>query len=142
MGPCCMSQFDLLEDIPQYTSWVKIQPIIKGWSLEKKYYIENEIGEKLLLRISDIAKYQSLNQDYEYIKSLAKLKINMPFPIDIGICAKGTCVYSLFTWVEGEDAESVLPTLSFKHQYEHGINAGRMLKKIHTIPAPLDQRNW
>ena len=137
-----MSQYDLLEDIPQYSSWVKIQPIIKGWSLDKKYYIENDIGEKLLLRISDISKYSSIHQDYEYIKSLAKLEINMPFPLDYGVCANNSYVYSLFTWVDGEDVESVLPNLSVTHQYEHGLKAGKILRKIHSIPAPLNQQNW
>ena len=89
----------MLEDIPQYSSWVNIEPIVKGWSLDKKYYIENEIGEKLLLRISDISKYSSLLQDYEYIKSLAKLEINMPFPLDIGVCANNSLTYSLFTCI-------------------------------------------
>lgn len=137
-----MSQFKLLEDIPQYSSWVKIEPIVKGWSLDKKYYIENDIGEKMLLRISDISEYPSKHQEYEYIKSLAKLEINMPFPLDIGVCANNTHMYSLFTWLEGDDVESVLPKQSITTQYEHGINAGKMLRKIHSIPAPLNQQDW
>jgi len=132
----------MLEDIPKYSSWVKIEPIVKGWSLDKKYYIENDIGEKMLLRISDVSEYSSKHREYEYIKSLAKLEINMPFPLDFGVCSNNTCMYSLFSWVEGENAESVLPKQSTKHQYEHGINAGKILRKIHSIPAPLNQQDW
>ncbi|QEE14711.1 aminoglycoside phosphotransferase family protein [Promethearchaeum syntrophicum] len=137
-----MSQFDKLEDIPHYTSWVKIQPIMKGWSSDKKYYLEDENGEKMLLRITDISQYQLKLQEYENIKTLAKLGINISNPLDFGTCANGTRVYSLFTWMEGEDAEDVLPNQSITNQYRHGVNAGKILRTIHSIPAPINQSLW
>jgi len=91
----------MLEDIPKYSSWVKIEPIVKGWSLDKKYYIENDKKKKMLLRISDVSEYSSKHQEYEYIKSLAKLEINMPYPLDFGVCSNNTFMYSLFSWVDG-----------------------------------------
>ncbi len=137
-----MNQFSLLEDIPYYKTWKKIRPINKGWSLDKKFYIENGSKDKLLLRLSDIGNYQSKQKEFETIKALKKLEINGPQALDFGLCGKDTCTYSLYTWVEGEDAEDILQTQSTKCQYEHGIKAGKMLQKIHTIAAPLNQKQW
>jgi serine/threonine-protein kinase len=131
-----------LGDIPHYSSWVKIHPITKGFSMDKKYFIENDVGQKMLLRISDITHYQSTQQYFEEIKNIATLGFNMSRPLDFGMCANKTCVYSLFTWVEGKDASSILPNLSESRQYEHGITAGNILRKIHTLPAPLKQKSW
>ena len=142
LGYYCMIHFDVLKDIPHYSSWVKIKPVKKGWSLDTKFYIENDAGKKMLLRISDISELKSKQMEYENIKSIAELGINMCFPIDFGICGRGSYVYSLFTWVVGEDAEVVLPRKKIEEQYEYGIKAGRILRKIHSIPAPPDQLNW
>lgn len=44
-------------DIKNYESFMKIEAIHKGWSDDKKYYIETATDERLLLRINDIAEY-------------------------------------------------------------------------------------
>ena len=43
-------------------------------------------------------------------------------------------VYMVLKWVDGESAEEVLQNLSVSEQYKLGIEAGIMLKKIHSIP--------
>lgn len=48
----------------------------------------------------------------------------------------------LLTWIDGEDAEKILPTLKETEQYTLGINAGELLRKIHSIPAPENQMPW
>lgn len=63
-------------------------------------------------------------------------------PIDFGICNNGQSVYSLLTWIDGKDAEIILPKLDDKEQYMFGIKAGMDLKQIHSIPAPKDQPDW
>lgn len=59
-----------MHDIPQYKNWTKIEPINKGWSSDKKYYIETKDSEKLLLRVSDISEYEIKKVEYEAIKKL------------------------------------------------------------------------
>lgn len=51
-------------------------------------------------------------------------------------------VYILTDWIRGRDAEAVLPSLPQKGQYAYGLDAGRILKKIHSIPAPADVIPW
>jgi aminoglycoside phosphotransferase (APT) family kinase protein len=137
-----MNHIDLLADIPQYGSWVKIHPINKGWSFDKKFYIEDDRGKKMLLRLADLKHYQAKQEEFESIKNMEHLAINIPRHLDFGLCGKKTCVYSLLTWIEGEDAETVLIKRDPEQQYEYGINAGIILRKMHSIPAPPTQEDW
>ncbi len=131
-----------MTDIPQYKNWTKIEPLNKGWSSDKKYYIETKDGEKLLLRVSDISEYDKKKAEYEAIKKLDNFDILMSRPLDFGAFNSSKNVYMLLTWIDGEDAESVLPTLNKKEQYQLGIKAGEFMRKIHSIPAPKNQMPW
>lgn len=64
----------------------------------------------------------------------------MCLPIEYGECDEG--VYILQNWIDGKDAEEMIPTLSAADQYAYGMGAGRILKKIHSIPAPPGQPDW
>lgn len=76
------------------------------------------------------------------MKRMNKLGVPMPAPIDFGICNNGKCVYTLLSWVEGEEVENILPTLTEKEQYQLGIKAGLILRKIHSLPAPEVSEIW
>jgi serine/threonine-protein kinase len=58
-------------DIQNHRDFTKIEPINKGWSSDKKYYIETIKGEKLLLRISDISEYDKKQAGFEAVKLVA-----------------------------------------------------------------------
>lgn len=66
----------------------------------------------------------------------------MSIPINFGVCGNNTKVFSLLSWVKGDDAEKVLPTLTKEEQYGLGIESGEILAKIHSIPAPEGLPNW
>ena len=66
----------------------------------------------------------------------------MTSAIDFGKCNSDKLVYSLFTWIDGEDANLKLKILSKEKQYSLGVKAGESLRKIHTIKAPEDVENW
>ncbi len=131
-----------MEDIIGYESFLKIEPINKGWSSDKKFYIETISGEKLLLRMADISQYDSKKAEYEIMKQATTLGVPMSEPVDFGACNEGKNVYSLLTWCEGEDAQAVLPRLSKAQQYELGIQSGKVLKLLHSLPAPKGQEEW
>lgn len=117
-----------------------IQPIEKGWSGDKKYCITAENNIKYLLRISPDSKYESRKLLFSLMKQLADLNIPMCKPIEFGTCSDG--VYSLQSWVNGEDLENVLPALSEPQQYMLGMESGKILRKIHSLPAPETQEKW
>ena len=45
-------------DIPGYDTFTKIEPITKGWSDDKKYYIENADSRRIILWVSDISELE------------------------------------------------------------------------------------
>lgn len=57
-----------MNDIRYYDTFTKIYPIHKGWSGDKKFYIETKNSERLLLRISDISKYEEKKYEFALIK--------------------------------------------------------------------------
>lgn len=120
----------------------QIKPINKGWSEDKKYFLKNNKDEGFLARVSDISKYESKRHEYEIMQQLSKLNIPISQPIDFGKCNNDKNVYSLLSWCDGEEADDKLPLLSFDEQYNLGIEAGKILRKIHSIKAPSTCENW
>ncbi len=131
-----------MNDIPKYKEFKKIVPINKGWSSDKKYYIETIDGTKLLLRLSDISEYEKKKAEYDAVKKASNIGLRMSKPIDFGKCNQDKNVYMLLSWIDGEDAETLLPTLSHPQQYELGIQAGQLLYQIHSLPAPDNAKPW
>lgn len=131
-----------MQDIPGYNGFIHIEEIKKGWSNDKKYYVETSDGKRLMLRIADQSEYSIKKAEYEQMQQVFALGIPMSEPIDFGLCSGGEQVYMLLTWRDGEDAERVLPLLTETEQYVLGVQSGEMLKKIHSIPAPAGQEEW
>ena len=94
-----------MRDIPLYNTFKKIQPINKGMSGDKKYYIEDVEGKHFLLRVADLSEFKQKKDEYEIIKNMNNLDVPMPSPVDFGICNGGKSVYTLLSWVEGEEVE-------------------------------------
>lgn len=130
-----------MKDIPGYEMFRQVVPLDKGWSADKKYYVETE-QQKLLLRISDISCYAEKKAEFEAVCRVEKTGIPMTRPLDFGVCCGKKKVYSLLTWAEGRCAEEALPALSKQRQYDLGLEAGRYLRKIHSIPAPAGREAW
>ena len=115
-------------------------PITKGWSSDRKYCVTDERGNRYLLRISDSAEHDKKLSEFDFMKKVSSLGVPMCRPIEFGTCEDG--VYSIQSWVDGEDAEEVMLRYSEDEQYAYGIDAGRILKLIHSIPAHDDVEDW
>ena len=116
------------------------EKVDKGWSSDLKYCITDEKNNRYLLRISSIDQYQKKLNEFNYMKKVSDIGVNMCEPIEFGTCEEG--VYSIQAWIDGVDAEEYIPTLTLNEQYLYGITAGKELKKIHSIEAPIDTPNW
>ncbi len=114
--------------------------IDRGWSGDQKYCAVTKDGCKYLLRISPLERFERKKREYERMKEVAALKIPMCRPVEFGVCEEG--VYSIQTWIDGNDAEEQIVSKTVDEQYRYGIYAGRILAKIHTIPAPVDVPDW
>ncbi len=123
-----------------YESIVHKDYIDKGWSGDRKYCALTEDGGKYLLRISTLERLERKKREFERMKEVAALGIPMCQPVEFGVL--GDDVYSIQSWIDGEDAEEQIMGRTVDEQYRYGIDAGRILAKIHTIPAPVDAPNW
>lgn len=114
--------------------------IEKGWSGDQKYCAITADGQKYLLRISPMDRLERKRREYEKMSEVALLGIPMCLPVEFGICEDGA--YSIQSWIDGDDAEGSIMSMDSTAQYRYGLDAGRILAKIHTIPAPEDAPNW
>ena len=121
-------------------NFVTKEPINKGWSSDKKYCVTDENGTQYLLRVSDMAQHETKQSEFNMMKQVASFGVPMCQPIEFGTCEDG--VYSIQSWIDGEDAEQVMSSYSDTEQYVYGLEAGRILRKIHSIPAPATQEDW
>lgn len=131
-----------INDIPSFETFSKIQIIDKGWSSDKKYYVETKTGEKRLLRISDISEYEKKKNEFDIMKRLSTVGINMSQPLDFGTCDNNKKVYQLLSWCEGEEAKELLSFLSDTEQYELGIEAGKILKILSNLEKSEPSSDW
>ncbi len=119
---------------------VKRTLVNKGWSGDKKYRAETADGTKYLLRTSEPGTYEKKKAEFAVMQAVDALGIPMCRPLSFG--KTDEFVYSIQTWIDGEEAESVIASYSDAEQYAYGLTAGRILAKIHTIPAPDNQEDW
>ena len=131
-----------LGDIPNFETFIRIEPLNKGWSTDKKYIVETASGEKRLLRVAEITEHDRKKNEFEMMQRVVDLGIPMSEPIEFGTCDNGEKAYQLLSWVEGEDAETALPLLPEAEQYVLGIKAGQMLKKIQTLSTFPPSPEW
>jgi len=123
-----------------YDKIVTSESITKGWSEDKKSCVTVADGTKYLLRVTPISRYETRRALFAMLEQVAALDIPMCVPVEFGTCSDG--VYSIQSWVDGEDLEAVLPTLPEAEQYVLGLKSGEIVRKMHTIPAPDDQEEW
>jgi aminoglycoside phosphotransferase (APT) family kinase protein len=123
-----------------YETIVSRTPIEKGWSGDQKYRVVTASGETYLLRISPVERMERRKAEYERMKQVADLDIPMCLPVEFGVCDEG--VYVIQSWIDGVDAEEIIPTMSQTQQYGYGLDAGKILAKIHGLPAPSNAPDW
>lgn len=121
-------------------SIVNKSPIVKGWSGDQKYCAVTADGTKYLLRVSSIDRLERKRREYEKMSEVSQLDIPMCLPVEFGICDEGA--YSIQSWIDGVDAEDAMMAMCPEQQYSYGLDAGRILASIHTIPAPANAPDW
>lgn len=114
------------------SDFADVRPILKGWSGDRKYRVTRPDGSLCLLRTASADQYERKKAEYEWMERVASLGVPICRPLEFGRCGEG--VYTLFSWVEGEDAEPVIPRLSETEASAYGRTAGEYLRRIHTLP--------
>lgn len=93
----------------------------------------------MLLKAADISYYDRMRSaaifaDYVH----EELGLRMSAPVEMGACNGEKLAYALYGWVEGFDADLVIPKLHTPLQVRYGEEAGRLLRKIHSVKPPKD----
>ncbi len=120
--------------------FISKEPINKGWSCDKKYCVTTAEGTKYLLRVTPQEKSASRADMFRMQQEVAALGVSICKPVEFGNCDEG--IYIIQTWIEGKDAEEIIPFLADSEQYAYGLEAGKILKIIHTLPAPDNLPDW
>lgn len=123
--------------LPKFTELVEIN---KGWSGDKKYRAVDECGNVYLLRVTNSPRGERYPDMFRMQKKVEELGVSMCNPIDCGKFEDG--FYMLQRFVDGVDAEEAVKEMSENEQYRLGYEAGRLLRAIHSIPAPQDHPDW
>lgn len=129
-----------MDEIAIIKNIVSKEPINKGWSCDKKYCVTTADGNKYLLRVTPLEKSGNRENMFHMQQQVAMRDVPMCKPVAFGECDEGVC--TVLTWIDGQDAREVIPDLVDCRQYAYGLEAGRILQKIHSIPAPSDQPEW
>ena len=116
------------------------EPIDRGWSADRKYRATAADGRIYFLRISPMERFENRKLQFSHMCKVRDLGIRVCEPAEFGTCPEGC--YQLLGWLDGRDAEPVLPELTGEQRYTLGREAGRMLRTIHSIPLPFDATPW
>ena len=131
-----------IAEIPGAGDWKTISKIEEGWSDDAKYFVEDKVGRRFLLRISDGNKYEEERQLYEALRALNKTEIPTSKLIDSGLCNDGKHTFRIFNWLEGEVITRILDNFSDKDQYSLGYSSGQILRNIHKVKSPTNWMSW
>ncbi|SDJ15702.1 aminoglycoside phosphotransferase family protein [Salimicrobium halophilum] len=131
-------QHSSIEEIPIVQKADNIQTLTKGFSYDEKYVID----EQYLLRIFSSDTKHSRRKEFETIHQLSTYSNYVPEAIAFDTLKESDKSYMILSYLPGTDGEVALNHLMDEEQYSTGFEAGRELKKLHTLPAPSDYPTW
>lgn len=119
---------------------VSRQPLTKGWSTDRKYKVQLEDGRFGLLRIAERPAYEAKRLEFQLVENLFGL--GLPVAEPIAFWADDLSVYTLYEWLEGQDMNDLVTSLSEQNLYELGCQSGQFLRTLHALPIDQSQRDW
>ena len=75
-------------------------------------------GNEYLVRLSDLKRYDRKREEFNVLRDIQKYGVHSPEPIDLGMIEELGICYSIVSYIEGDDAKSLLGTLNEREQYE------------------------
>ena len=128
-----------------YESMISRAPVSGGWTPDRKFRAETADGHVYFLRIAPPERAERLERVFRLQRRAAEalgpdFAHAMSRPLECGPCAEG--FYVLETWIEGEAARSAVFKRTEQALYADGLAAGRLLKRIHGVPAPAGLPDW
>ena len=119
---------------------VSRERVDRGWSADRKFRAVDGDGRVYFLRISPEEQVENRKLQFRHMELVHGLGVRVCEPVEFGLCEEGC--YTLLGWIDGRDAEGVLPELTGEQRHRYGLQAGQMLRTIHTLPAPFEAAPW
>ena len=130
----------LIRQIPMLGGCIEAVEINKGYSSDEKYRIHMREGNRLLLRLFDVAELEGRKEEFSAMARLQDIGVSCSRPVSIGV-AEGRG-YMVTSYIEGDDGEVAIPACSDGEQYNLGVEAGKELGKMHQLAAPEHVDPW
>ncbi|SEM51447.1 aminoglycoside phosphotransferase family protein [Paenibacillus sp. OV219] len=138
-----MQLTDIQAFIPQLRTATAVSQIHKGFSYDSKYLIyENSDNPTYVLRTATISESEKKRLEFETIGRVHQFGVRTSEPIAFGTLEELKLCYMVLRYVEGEDALEKLPSMSENEQYDVGVAAGRELRLMHSVEAPMPMEQW
>ena len=129
-----------LEQLMIYDSIISRTPVLGGWTPDRKYRAETADGDLYFLRIAPPERRERMELVFRLQGLAAEGETAISQPLECGPCAEG--FYLLETWIQGEEAGSAVQKRTEAQLYRDGLAAGRLLRRMHSIPAPAGLPDW
>lgn len=132
---------DWWEQIDGQGRFARVEALEKGWSRDRKFIVDLKDGQRWLLRLSPADQWERKKKEYAAMERLPQdCAALLPRPKGFGRCDAG--IYTLLSFVPGQDAEPALRGLTPAQQYGLGLRAGLALRQLHALPAFADAKPW
>jgi aminoglycoside phosphotransferase len=118
--------------IPELTDETLI-PITKGYSFDLKYVTQWN-GQRVLLRIYELALSERVQDKVVKMRAFRERGVRCQEVYAFGVIPEENFCYTIFSFLEGEDGEVALSSLTEAEQYRAGYEAGVDLWKMHELP--------
>ncbi|MFH0967790.1 MAG: aminoglycoside phosphotransferase family protein [Methanobacteriota archaeon] len=135
----------MMDHIRKYIEFSEIIPISKGYSIDQKYLLIAAHGEKYLVRVTESDDFRVLTakrDQFGLIRELRQYSSLVPEAYHFWISDSVTSCVMILEYIDGDDGEESLNSLSRENQYEIGYQAGEELKKLHHLAAPPETPPW
>lgn len=130
-----------VKEICDRKTWVEWKKIHQGWSNDAKYRVTDKNGQSYLLRTAKVEHKERFKQEFSFISEVYQNGLSTHKPVKMGICYKDQYCFQLLSYIEGVQAEQILPSLPGDVQEKIGRQMGRELKKLHEL-RPVEEFDW
>ena len=126
------------KDIPEIADYSHYESVGGTLSGETKFVVTSKYQKRYLLELCPSTTNDGLVKKAHYSRLLNyKTTISVP-DVTFGNCHTNGQSYLLQPWIDGTPLEVKLQKLSSHQQYQLGLDAGKMLHKIHSTVLSQD----
>ena len=118
----------------------KREPVDYGWSGDKKYHAWGADGREYFLRVCSPEKEARMRKARELQQGAWDL--GLPVSQPLGFERREDGIYMWERWLPGQLLSDALPALPQEKQRSLGLDAGYIIKQLHSFPAPAEAEDW